>query len=164
MNRAAAFTAVALTGAVAAAGARRMLAAVTVRGGSMQPALLAGDVLLVLRRRGRWRAPERTGRIVVVQRPDRRTGWSGPADPSGDGGWYVKRVAAVAGDPVPSWMGARGTRGAGSAGVPDGALVLLGDHPASEDSKQWGFCPVDRVYGVVLLRLPSRRTGSGLYG
>ncbi|MEU4234956.1 hypothetical protein AB0F17_62685 [Nonomuraea sp. NPDC026600] len=38
----------------------------------------------------------------------------------------------------------------------DVLLVLRGDHPRSEDSKQWGLCPTDRMYGVMLLRL---RTG-----
>ncbi|MFD8385323.1 S26 family signal peptidase [Streptomyces sp. NPDC059679] len=134
-----------LIGAVPAA--RLLLSTVTVRGGSMTPTLRHGDVLLVLRRRHR----ARSGRIVVVQRPDRHTGWNGPADPSGAAGWYVKRVVAAAGDPVPSWVaGDRPGR------VPPGMLVLRGDHPRSEDSKQWGMCPADRMYGVVLLRL---RTG-----
>ncbi|WP_431932070.1 S26 family signal peptidase [Nonomuraea jabiensis] len=127
--------------------ARLLLSTVTVRGGSMTPTLLHGDVLLVLRHRRR----ARPGRIVVVQRPDPRTGWNGPAAPSGAAGWYVKRVVAAAGDPVPPWVaGDRPGR------VPPGMLVLRGDHPRSEDSKQWGLCPADRMYGVVLLRL---RTG-----
>ncbi|GAA0341545.1 S26 family signal peptidase [Actinoallomurus spadix] len=126
---------------------RLLLSTVTVRGGSMTPTLHHGDVLLVLRHRRR----PRPGQIVVVQRPDRRTGWSGPVDLSGAAGWYVKRVVAVAGDPVPPWVaGDRPGR------VPPGMLVLRGDHPRSEDSRQWGLCPADRLYGVMLLRL---RTG-----
>ncbi|MWA04356.1 S26 family signal peptidase [Actinomadura sp. LD22] len=139
--------AVAAAGVIGAAvAARVLLSTVTVRGGSMTPALDHGDVLLVLRHRRRARA----GRIVVVQRPDRRTGWDGPSDPSA--GWYVKRVVAAAGDPVPSWV-----PGDGPGRVPPGMLVLRGDHPRSEDSKQWGLCPADRMYGVVLARL--RATG-----
>lgn len=129
-------------GAVPAA--RLLLSTVTVRGGSMTPALLHGDVLLVLRHRRR----ARPGRIVVVQRPDRETGWNGPADPFGATGWYVKRVVAAAGDAVPPWVaGERPGR------VPPGMLALRGDHPRSEDSRKWGLCPTDRMYGVVLLRL-----------
>ncbi|WP_219510093.1 S26 family signal peptidase [Nonomuraea ceibae] len=124
-------------GAVAA---RLLLSTVTVRGGSMSPALSDGDVLLVLRGRRRVRA----GRIVVVRRPAPGTGWAGPAGT----GWYVKRVAAAPGDPMPPWA---------PAGLPDrvppGALVLLGEHPGSEDSKQWGLCPAELMYGVMLLRL-----------
>ncbi|MER7787371.1 S26 family signal peptidase [Streptomyces sp. NPDC097640] len=133
-----------------AAAARLVLSTVTVRGGSMTPALLHGDVLLVLRHRRR----ARPGRIVVVQRPDRATGWHGPADPSGAAGWYVKRVVAADGDPVPPWVAGAAADRPGR--VPPGMLVLRGDHPRSEDSKQWGLCPADRMYGVVLLRL---RTG-----
>ncbi|MET7460222.1 S26 family signal peptidase [Nonomuraea sp. NPDC005501] len=129
-------------GAVPAA--RLLLSTVTVRGGSMTPTLLHGDVLLVLRHRRRVRA----GQIVVVRRPDPRTGWDGPVAPTG---WYVKRVVAAAGDPVPPWVA-----GDPPGSVPPGMLVLRGDHPRSEDSKQWGLCPADRMYGVVLLRL---RTG-----
>lgn len=136
-----------LAAGAAAVAARSLLSTVTVRGGSMTPTLHHGDVLLVLRHRRR----ARPGRIVVVQRPDRRTGWRGPADPSGGGGWYVKRVLAVAGDPVPSWVA-----GDLTGDVPRGMLALRGDHPRSEDSKQWGLCPSDRMYGVVLVRL---RTG-----
>lgn len=127
--------------------ARLLLSVVTVRGGSMTPALRHGDVLLVLRHRRR----ARPGRIVVVQRPDPRTGWNAPVAPSTAAGWYVKRVVAAAGDPVPAWVaGERPGR------VPPGMLVLRGDHPHSEDSRRWGLCPADRMYGVVLLRL---RTG-----
>ncbi|MEO3867588.1 S26 family signal peptidase [Nonomuraea sp. B12E4] len=128
----------------AALAARLLLSTVTVRGGSMTPTLLHGDVLLVLRHRRR----ARPGRIVVVQRPDRDKGWHGPAGPSRAAGWYVKRVVAAAGDPVPPWVaGDRPDR------VPPGMLVLRGDHPRSEDSKQWGLCPAHRMYGVVLMRL-----------
>ncbi|MER6817249.1 S26 family signal peptidase [Spirillospora sp. NPDC000708] len=144
---ASALAAGAAAGAVLAA--RLLLSTVTVRGGSMTPTLDHGDVLLVLRHRRR----ARPGRIVVVQRPDRRTGWDGPSDPSGASGWYVKRVVAAAGDPVPAWV-----PGDGTGRVPPGMLVLRGDHPRSEDSKQWGPCPADRMYGVVLMRL---RGGGG---
>ncbi|GAA4634296.1 hypothetical protein GCM10023196_075260 [Actinoallomurus vinaceus] len=140
-----AVTAALVIGAVLAA--RLLLSTVTVRGGSMTPTLHHGDVLLVLRHRRR----ARPGRIVVVQRPHRQTGWNGPADPSGAAGWYVKRVVAATGDPVPPWVA-----GDRPGSVPPGMLVLRGDHPGSEDSKQWGLCPADRMYGVVLLRL---RTG-----
>ncbi|MGK5555334.1 S26 family signal peptidase [Actinomadura kijaniata] len=144
MSQALVWAAVAAAVAGTALAARLLLSTVTVQGGSMTPTLHHGDVLLVLRHRRR----ARPGRIVVVQRPDRHTGWSGPAAPSGTARWYVKRVVAAAGDPVPPW-----TPGDLPGRVPPGMLVLRGDHPRSEDSRQWGLCPADRMYGVVLLRL-----------
>lgn len=125
----------------AAVAARLLLSAVTVQGGSMTPSLNPGDVLLVLRHRRR----ARPGRVVVVQRPDPSTGWS--AAPTRTA-WYVKRVMAVPGDPVPSWVA-----GDQPDRVPPAMLVLRGDHPRSEDSKQWGLCPTAQMYGVVLFRL-----------
>ncbi|MEV6109771.1 S26 family signal peptidase [Streptomyces sp. NPDC051940] len=145
-----------LAGAGGALLARRRLAAVTVRGGSMTPTLLPGDVLLVLR------GPRtvRRGRIVVVPRPDPATGWREPAEPLNARGWYVKRVVAVPGDPVPDWVAGPGGTAPG-ARVPAGMLVLRGDHPRSEDSRRWGYCPADQLYGVMLLRLPGRREFAG---
>ncbi|MDX3353655.1 S26 family signal peptidase [Streptomyces sp. ME01-24h] len=115
--------------------ARRLLVVVTVSGDSMSPALVDGDVLLVLRRG----LQARRGRVVVVDRPDPRTGWRWAAAPRAEQGkqWYVKRVAAAGGDPVPAWAA-----GCPERSVPPGMLVLLGDHPGSEDSKRWGYCPV----------------------
>ncbi|MGW3243615.1 S26 family signal peptidase [Streptomyces sp. NPDC001070] len=126
--------------------ARRLLVAVTVSGDSMSPALADGDVVLVLRRGLR----ARRGRVVVVDRPEPLTGWRATAATGAvdETHWYVKRVAAAGGDPVPSWA----ARCPGRL-VPPGMLVLLGDHPGSEDSKRWGYCPAGRLHGTVLLRL-----------
>ncbi|WP_051467792.1 S26 family signal peptidase [Actinomadura oligospora] len=125
----------------AALAARSLLSVVTVRGGSMTPTLDDGDVLLVLRHRRR----ARPGRIVVVPRPDPVTGWT--AAPTRTA-WYVKRVIAAPGDPTPSWVA-----GDQPDRVPPSMLALRGDHPRSEDSKQWGLCPTSQMYGVVLFRL-----------
>ncbi|MEV5571869.1 S26 family signal peptidase [Spirillospora sp. NPDC052269] len=131
----------------AALAARSLLSAVTVQGGSMTPALNDGDVLLVLRHRRR----ARPGRIVVVPRPDPSTGW---AEAPSRTAWYVKRVIAASGDPTPSWVA-----GEQPDRVPPSMLVLRGDHPRSEDSRQWGLCPADQMYGVVLFRLRTAREG-----
>ncbi|MFE4793625.1 S26 family signal peptidase [Streptomyces sp. NPDC056708] len=37
--------------------------------------------------------------------------------------------------------------------MPPGMLVLLGEKPGSMDSKQWGYCPEDKLIGTVLFRL-----------
>jgi signal peptidase I len=114
--------------------ARRLLIVVTVDGPSMEPTLRSGARLLVLRGRRL-----RTGRIVVL-RPR-------------DGLLIVKRVAALAGDPVPeSVLPAVG----GQPGdlVPSGRLVVLGDAPAvSADSRNRGFAAAADVVGVMAGRL-----------
>lgn len=129
---------------------RGRLVAVTVRGYSMAPSLLPGDRLLMLR--GKRRIA--TGRVAVVVAPHPEHGWNPPEgrtfEPSAGkpNSWYVKRIVAVPGDPVPTWA----TRCPGTR-VPPGKLVLLGERPGSRDSKQLGYCPEDKVIGTVLVRL-----------
>ncbi|MER5640912.1 S26 family signal peptidase [Kitasatospora sp. NPDC002227] len=136
---------------------RHRFAVMNVDGISMEPALQHGDRLLVRRCKP---ARVRAGRIVVVERPDRRTGWSGARH--GDGrvragsrDWYVKRAVAVGGQRVPTAL-AELCRLPADAQVPGDSLLLLGDNPRSEDSKQWGYCPGDRLLGVVVRRLGRR--------
>jgi hypothetical protein len=129
---------------------RRFLVIITVEGVSMLPALEPGERVLVYLSRRR----ARRGRIVLVQQPAPGRGWEGlPPPPRRDLGrtrWYVKRVAAHPGDPIPEQMAVDGA-------VPAGHVVLLGDHPHSIDSRQHGLCPVDQIIGVVIRRLPSRQ-------
>ncbi|MFJ9678590.1 S26 family signal peptidase [Streptomyces sp. NPDC101194] len=123
--------------------ARGRLVAVTVRGYSMSPTLMPGDRILMLRGRRRVAA----GRVAVVVAPHPEYGWHPPTGATPDS-WYVKRIVAVAGEPVPQWAGrCPGTH------VPPGMLVLLGERPGSMDSKQLGYCPEDKLIGTVLFRL-----------
>ncbi|MGH8877176.1 MAG: S26 family signal peptidase, partial [Stackebrandtia sp.] len=129
---------------------RRRYFAVTVAGHSMSPALLPGD--RVLMRRGVKGL--RTGRLVVVARPDPVTGWDPGAPLDTDlaaAGRFIKRVAAVAGQPYPAALRVAGR-------VPDGHVVVLGDNPSSVDSKQYGPCPLSQILGVGT----SRRAASSL--
>ena len=133
----------ALAGVAGLASVRRRVVVVTVRGWSMAPALAPGARVLVRRTPpGRARPGD-----VVVARLD-----------TGPGGWAVKRVAAVAGDPWPA-----GVPGGPPGGrVPAGRLVLLGDNAAvSLDSRELGAVPADRVVGVVRRRLPGGSAGGG---
>lgn len=121
------------------------LAVVRIWGVSMTPTLKPGDRVLLIRRKG---SRVRTGQIVVFQGITRDT-WSRDVLPSpARERWTVKRVAAVAGEPVPAAM-------AESPGtvVPPGRLVVLGDGALSRDSRDWGYLPTDRVLGIVVRKL-----------
>jgi len=128
---------------------RRRYAVVRVTGRSMEPAYRSGDRVLVRR----VTAGIRAGDVVAVEAP-RQGRWGTPAPGVGIVGrsWLIKRVAAVAGEPVP----ASGIPAlAGERTVPDGCLVLLGDAgEISFDSKQVGYFPAVRVLGVAVRQLP----------
>ncbi|WP_220499876.1 S26 family signal peptidase [Microbispora sp. H10949] len=66
--------------------------------------------------------------------------------------WLIKRIAAVPGDRVPDQVMA-GVRAAPGDLVPAGRLVVLGDGPASMDSRRWGYLRTDEVLGVVIRSL-----------
>ncbi|KAB8190982.1 S26 family signal peptidase [Nonomuraea phyllanthi] len=129
------------------AGLRRALTVVDVEGRSMEPALHAGDRVLV-RRRPLERV--RTGDIVVVEqhglgRPGARLRAGSPR-----GRWVIKRVAGLPGDPVPEAVAGAVGAAPGSR-VPRGRFVALGDNPPlSFDSRACGYYAGDRVLGVVL--------------
>lgn len=126
--------AVAAVAGLVAAVVRRRWIVVTVIGGSMLPGLRDGDVVLARRRDPRT---VRVGDVVVVDR-------SGIAAPRR---WIVKRVAAMAGDPLPAGI-------AGSGPVPPGSLVVLGDN-GGDDSRRFGALPVGRVLAVVVRSVPA---------
>lgn len=119
----------------AAAVARRSFRVINVTGRSMLPTYRPGDRVLVRCRPGR--TPAR-GSVVVFRAP-----------PDLDVPWYVKRVAAVPGDPVPAEM---------RAAVPDdvvrsGCVLVLGDHPHSVDSRLIGYVRCGSVLGTVIRRM-----------
>lgn len=118
---------------------RRSYRVVSIVGPSMLPAYADGDRVLARRRGGRRL---RVGDVVVFG-----------ADSGLGRTLKIKRVAALPGDAVPDEMAS-----AGSARVPPGRFVVLGDNRAdSLDSRQLGPQPLSSVYGVVLRHLgPSR--------
>ncbi|MFJ7423091.1 S26 family signal peptidase [Streptomyces uncialis] len=127
---------------------RRSFRVVAVRGSSMTPTLRDGERVVV-----RCRPLRKLGRgDVVVLRPPRPTGppFPGAAVRQRDGGgWHIKRVAALPGDPVPAGIAGAGTRGT----VPPGSLVVFGDGPDSVDSRHRGYFDGDQVLGIAIRRL-----------
>jgi signal peptidase I len=101
---------------------------VTVVGPSMQPALQAGDRVLVRRTS---LARVRTGQVVVLD---------------DESGTIIKRVVAAPGDPVPPSLA-----GNVAGPVPPGRLLLLGDNrDRSADSRQHGYYDGAHLVGVAV--------------
>ncbi|HEV2890716.1 MAG TPA: S26 family signal peptidase [Frankiaceae bacterium] len=120
------------TALLALAAVRRSWSVAVVTGASMEPTLRDGQCVVVRRR-----ATPRTGDVVVFA--------VGPehAPPA----HRVKRVMAVAGEPVPPWL----REAAPYDVLPPGTLAVAGDNSGrSEDSRQLGLVPLDRVVGVVV--------------
>jgi signal peptidase I len=123
---------------------RRSWLLVTVDGTSMMPTLRPGQKVLV--RLGRSDAV-RVGNLVVARTPE--PSHTGVRVPPTRPALVIKRVAAMAGDPVPRPMVEAGSAEPGTC-VPDGHAALLGDNRNnSADSRIFGFMPVCCIVGVV---------------
>jgi signal peptidase I len=130
--------------------ARRFLIITRVDGVSMIPTYAPGERLLVLRTPvGR----PRRGDVVVARVRSHNSGESCRL--------VVKRLAAVAGDPVPAAVAPKTD---GASEVPAGMVVLLGDGTRSEDSRAWGPVRRSQIIGLVIARLqPTRiRSAAGI--
>lgn len=118
---------------IGALAARHLLTLATVRGSSMSPTFTDGERVLAIRARCR------VGDVIVF-----RVGDGGVA---GDPLYRIKRVAAIAGDPAPSWLP---TEVCAERTVPPGHVVVLGDNARSQDSRHLGYIPVAAVSGRVV--------------
>ncbi len=127
-----------LTRFLTTAGAISPVARAVVVDNSMQPTLVPGDRLLVLR----WSLRLRPGDVVVA--------W----DPQRAGQWIVKRVGA----PEREGVGVAPS----IAAVPAGHFLLLGDNAGlSRDSREFGPVHRSRIVGRVVWRyLPAHRRGA----
>ena len=104
---------------------------VTVRGNSMAPTLHDGQRLVA--RRLLLRSPRRR-EVIVFRVPD-------PELPH-----RIKRVAAVAGDPVPAWLAPTLPD---ISHVPTGFVAVVGDNARSQDSRQLGLVDCRDIVGAV---------------
>jgi signal peptidase I len=86
-------------------------------------------------------------RVVATRRPHYRVGdviVFRPRSAATDVAWRIKRIAAVAGDPVPAWLETD------HPVVPAGRVVVVGDNTGhSEDSRQLGYIDLAAVAGAV---------------
>lgn len=112
---------------------------VQVRGTSMLPTLRDGERLLARRLRP-GRPLERGDLVVFLPRAA-----PGPGEPP----VLVKRVAAIAGDPVPLW--AADLRASGPR-VPADHIVVHGDDPRSMDARHLGYVARTQVLATIARR------------
>jgi signal peptidase I len=103
---------------------------VTVRGNSMSPTFVDGQKLLA--RRLLLRSPRRR-EVIVFRVPDIELPHR------------IKRVAAIAGDPVPSWL----APSVAATHVPTGFVAVVGDNARSQDSRQLGLVDCRDILGTV---------------
>ena len=130
---------------------RQRFVVVTVHGDSMWPTLKPGDRVLVRRAR---LVSIRAGQIVVIEAPGIDGAWATRSRGSPESReWIIKRVAGVPGDPRPADC-LPDTAGPLEQHVPARKLVVVGDNPPwSQDSRQWGYFPGERLLGVVVRRI-----------
>jgi signal peptidase I len=108
---------------------RRRYVVARVWGHSMSPTFHDGERVVATRRR-----QYRVGDVIVFR----------PGSAATEVAWRIKRIAAVAGDPVPAWLET------GHAVVPAGRVVVAGDNTGhSEDSRQLGYIDLAGVAGAV---------------
>lgn len=111
---------------------RRRYVVARVWGQSMSPTFQDGERVVATRRR-HYRVGD-----VIVFRP------RSEATKATEVVWRIKRIAAVAGDPVPAWLETD------HPVVPADRVVVVGDNTGhSEDSRQLGYIEIVRVAGAV---------------
>jgi signal peptidase I len=124
--------------------ARRRWVVVTVEGNSMSPTLHDGQ-RLVARRLIHPRIDQDLSRgdIIVFVLPS----WRDNPELRHIS-HRVKRIAAVPGDLVPEWA-RQALAVTADARVPEGQVVVMGDNPVSQDSRELGYIDAHCIVAVV---------------
>ncbi|WNG35526.1 S26 family signal peptidase [Archangium minus] len=137
-----------VAGAALVRWARSRWIVVTVQGYSMEPTLRDGQRLIARRLSGSGAGAPGYVRsdIVVFLLPRSQI----EAMDSAELPYRIKRVAAVPGDPVPDWALEALSADAQSR-VPPGKVVVSGDNPRSQDSRQLGYIDSQALIAVVRL-------------
>ncbi len=117
---------------------------ITVQGQSMEPTLHHGQRLVARRVAPSHAARLVRGDIAVFLLSGDQLGGSAEGDPT----LRVKRIAAVAGDPVPESLRSEPWAGAATH-VPPGKIIVLGDNPVSQGSRELGYIDAKAVVAVV---------------
>ncbi len=125
--------------AVLLAVARLRWVVITVRGNSMAPTLVNGQRVLAVRRR----AVVRDDVVVFHLAGTRKARSEMEGLPL-----RVKRVAAVEGDALPQWA-LECDWAKGLILVPRGKVLVTGDNPVSQDSRQLGLVDVAAIVAKV---------------
>jgi len=146
MSAVVALAAVALVARLAVRLARRRWVVVTVTGSSMAPTLRDGQRLLARRVRAARGPLVARGAVVVFRLPPHLVASDDPDQLT----LRIKRAAAVADDPLPPAYRAE-PWAAGSTHVPRGMLVVAGDNPLSQGSRELGFVDEADVIAVLAI-------------
>jgi signal peptidase I len=142
MNRRAGLAAAALAAPIAVAiVARWYLGAVRVVGRSMQPTMNEHDLVLYRRR---WVRPRSGAAVILATAALDRLVPAAAGSAARSPRLMVKRVVAVAGDPVPAEMPCDCRE------VCAGRVMVRGDADVSLDSRTWGCVPIEVVAGVAI--------------
>jgi len=122
---------------------RRRYLVITVVGHSMRPTLRHGQKLLARRWRPGGASYDRLRRSeIIVFVPPAAVGFKRNLT------YRVKRVVAIAGDPAPSWLPVLPGIPVLER-VPPGTVVVRGDNPRSEDSRNYGWVAETSILGLV---------------
>jgi signal peptidase I len=123
---------------------RRSWIVVGVAGNSMAPTLLDGQTVVARRVARKSQRRIQRSEIIVFRLAQCLVEGLGSQDLP----LRVKRVAFVAGDPLPSWATTE-PWAKGLTDVPTGKVLVIGDNPKSQDSRQLGFVDVKSILAIV---------------